>query len=151
LWPLFGIANQMLAAIALSVATGILIKSGKLKHAWITALPLTWIAIVTTTAAYQKIFSTDVKLGFFAAANDLSEKLAAGLLPPDRAKVAGTLIFNQQLDGWLTILFGILMWMVIIEMVRVSLRAVSGKPVPPSSEAPFSPTQLDPSALPRTH
>jgi carbon starvation protein len=151
LWPLFGIANQMLAAIALSVATGILIKSGKLKHAWVTALPLAWIAIVTTTAAVQKIFSTDPKLGFFAAANDLAAKLAAGALPPDRAKVAGTLIFNQQLDGYLTILFSVLMWLVILEMVRVSVRYVQGKPVPPSSEAPFTQTRLTPGALSAGH
>jgi carbon starvation protein len=151
LWPLFGIANQMLAAIALSVATGILIKSGKLRYAWVTALPLTWIAIVTTTAAVQKIFSADPKLGFFAAANDLAAKLAAGVLPPDRAKVAGTLIFNQHLDGWLTILFGVLMWMVILEMLRVSLRFVQGKSVPPSSETVFTQSRLDPATLPRSH
>jgi carbon starvation protein len=137
LWPLFGIANQMLAAIALSVATGILVKSGKLRHVWVTAVPLAWLAIVTTTAAWQKIFSTDPKLGFFAAASDLSAKLAAGALPPDRAKVAGTLIFNQHLDGWLTIFFGILMWLVILEMIRVSSRHVRGLPVPANSEAPF--------------
>ena len=64
LWPLFGIANQMLAAIALTVACGILIKSGKLRHVWVTALPLAWIAVVTTTAAFQKIFSADREAGF---------------------------------------------------------------------------------------
>src|SRR6187551_3729239 len=96
LWPLFGIANQMLAAIALTVATGILIKTGRWRHVWVTALPLAWIMIVTTTAAWQKIFSTDPKLGFFAAASDLSAKLAAGQLPAARAEVAPTLIFNQQ-------------------------------------------------------
>jgi len=147
LWPLFGIANQMLAAIALSVATGILIKAGKARHSWVTALPLAWIAIVTTTAAVQKIFSADPKLGFFAAANDLAAKLAAGALPPDRAKVAGTLIFNQQLDGWLTILFTVLMWLVILEMVRISVRHLRGLPVPPNSEAPFQQTRLDPATV----
>src|SRR5688572_2786562 len=100
LWPLFGIANQMLAAIALSVACGLLIKTGKVRHVWVTALPLAWIAIVTTTAAIQKIFSADTKLGFFAGANALAEQLAAGTLAADRAAVAPTLIFNQRLDGW---------------------------------------------------
>jgi carbon starvation protein len=142
LWPLFGIANQMLAAIALTVATGILVKSGKLRHAWVTALPLTWIVTVTTTAALQKVFSTDVKLGFFAAANDLSDKLAAGTLAPDRAAVAPTLIFNQQLDGYLTVFFALLMWTVLLAMLRVSVRYLRGLPVPPDSESPHVATGL---------
>jgi carbon starvation protein len=151
LWPLFGIANQMLAAIALTVATGILIKSGKVRYAWVTGLPLAWIAIVTTTAAYQKIFSSDVKLGFFAGANDLASKLAAGTLAPDRVAVAPTLIFNQRLDGWLTIVFAGLMWIVILAMVRVSIRHLKGHVVPPSSESPYVATALDAAALPRAH
>ena len=147
LWPLFGIANQMLAAIALSVATGILVKSAKFRHVWVTALPLAWIVVVTTTAAWQKIFSPDVKLGFFAAANDMAAKLAAGTLAPDRAKVAPTLIFNQQLDGWLTIFFGLLLWIVLLEMIRISIRHLRGLSVPANSETPYVATKLDPSTL----
>ncbi len=79
LWPLFGIANQMLAAIALSVATGILIKSGKLRYSWVTGGPLAWLAIVTTVAAWQKIMSPDPALGFFSGAADLASKLASGV------------------------------------------------------------------------
>ena len=151
LWPLFGIANQMLAAIALSVACGLLVKTGKARYVWVTAVPLAWIAMVTTTAAWQKIFSTDPKLGFFAGANALADQLAAGALAPERAAVAPTLIFNQRLDGWLSVGFTILMWIVIIEMVRISMRYLAGKAVPPSSEAPYVATQLDESALPRAH
>ncbi len=151
LWPLFGIANQMLAAIALSVACGLLIKTGKLRYVWVTGVPLVWIAIVTTTAALQKIFSADPKLGFFAGADALSTQLLNGELAADRAAVAPTLIFNQRLDGWLTVLFLIIMWIVIIEMVRISARFLAGKPVPPSSETPYVPTQLDAAALPRSH
>jgi carbon starvation protein len=151
LWPLFGIANQMLAAMALTVACGILIKTGKLRYVWVTAIPLAWIAVVTSTAAYQKIFSTDAKLGFFSAADALAAQLAAGTLAPDRAAVAPTLIFNQRLDGWLTIIFAILMWTVIIAMLRVSIRYLRGLPVPPTSEAPYVATKLDASALPRAH
>ncbi|MEP7312696.1 MAG: carbon starvation CstA family protein [Pseudomonadota bacterium] len=151
LWPLFGIANQMLAAIALSVATGILIKSGKLRYVWVTAVPLAWLAIVTTTAAFQKIFSADPKLGFFAAASDMAGKLAAGTLPAERIAVAPTLIFNQRLDGYLTIFFGLLVWIVIIEMVRVSLRHVRGHSVPASSETAYAPTHLDPAVLGKSH
>jgi carbon starvation protein len=151
LWPLFGIANQMLAAIALSVATGVLIKSGKLKYAWVTGIPLAWIAVVTTTAAYQKIFSTDPKLGFFAGANDMAEKLANGTLAPERVAAAPTLIFNQHLDGWLTVLFAVLLWTVLISMLRVSLRFLRGQPVPPSAETPYVRTQLDPATLTASH
>jgi carbon starvation protein len=151
LWPLFGIANQMLAAIALAVATGILVKSARLRHVWVTALPLAWIVVVTTTAAWQKIFSTDVKLGFFAAANDMAAKLAAGTLAPDRAAVAPTLIFNQRLDGYLCLFFALLMWVVILEMLRISSRQLRGLPVPANSEAPFTQTRLDAAALSRAH
>jgi len=137
LWPLFGISNQMLAAIALSVATGILVKSGKLRYAWVTLLPLVWLVIVTTTAAWQKIMSDDVRVGFFAAANDLSSKLAAGLLPPEKAAVAPQLIFNQQLDAWLTMFFVLVLWVVIIDMLRACWRFLSGREVLPSTEHPY--------------
>ncbi|MGD9598961.1 MAG: carbon starvation CstA family protein [Steroidobacteraceae bacterium] len=141
LWPLFGIANQMLAAIALSVATGIIVKQGKLRYAWVTAAPLAWLAIVTTTAAVQKIVSDDPRIGFFAAAGDLAAKLAAGTLPPERAAVAPQLIFNQQLDAWLTGFFVVVVWLVIADMLRVCWRAATGRAVLPSSEAPYAPAR----------
>jgi carbon starvation protein len=142
LWPLFGISNQMLAAIALSVATGIIIKSGKGRFAWVTGLPLAWLALITSTAAWQKLTSADPKLGFFAAANDLATKLAAGVLPPEKAAVAPQLIFNQRLDGWLTLFFLVMVWFVIIDMLRVSLRYSRGQPVISSSEAPYQVSRL---------
>lgn len=142
LWPLFGIANQMLAAIALCVGTGILIKSGKLEYAWISGVPLTWLLLVTTTAAWEKIFSTDIRVGFFAAASDMAVKLAAGALPPERAAVASKLIFNQHLDAWLTVFFVIVLWVVVLDMLRVSTRYLSGKSVPQISETPHLPSRL---------
>jgi carbon starvation protein len=142
LWPLFGISNQMLAAIALSVATGIIIKSGKGRFAWVTGLPLAWLALITSTAAWQKLTSADPKLGFFAAANDLATKLAAGVLPPEKAAVAPQLIFNQRLDGWLTLFFLAVVWFVIIDMLRVSIRYSRGQAVASSSEAPYQVSRL---------
>lgn len=142
LWPLFGIANQMLAAIALCVATGILVKSGKLKFAWITGLPLAWLVTITTTASYQKIFSEDVRVGFFAAANDLSAKLASGALPADKASVAPQLIFNQHLDAYLTMFFVLVLWVVVLDMLYVCWRYLNTKVVLPSSETPYVATQL---------
>jgi carbon starvation protein len=143
LWPLFGISNQLLAAIALTVATGILIKSGKWRVAWVTALPLTWLTILTTTAVYEKITSADPRIGFFAAADDLSTKLAAGVLSPEKAAVAPQLIFNQQLDAWLALLFVGLLWVIILDMLRMASRSLRGLPVLSSAEAPYQRTRLE--------
>lgn len=142
LWPLFGIANQMLAAIALSVATGILVKSGKLKFAWLTGVPLTWLLTITTSAAYEKIFSSDVRVGFFAAANDLAQKLAAGVLPAEKAAVAPQLIFNQHLDAWLTSFFVVVLWVVVADMLVMCWRSLRGATVLPSSEEAYVATRL---------
>lgn len=141
LWPLFGIANQMLAAIALCVGTAILVKSGKLKYAWVTILPLAWLVTITSSAAWQKIMSDDIRVGFFAAANDLSQKLAAGVLPPEKAAVAPQLIFNQHLDAYLTMFFVAILWVVIADMLRTAYRSVTGKSVLPLSEVPYVKTQ----------
>jgi carbon starvation protein len=142
LWPLFGIANQMLAAIALCVATGILVKSGKFNYAWVTGLPLLWLVIITSTASWQKITSDDVRIGFFAAANDLSDKLAAGALPPEKAAIAPQLIFNLHLDAWLTLFFVALLWTIVFDMLRVCSLHLAGKPVRPLTEVPHSQSQL---------
>ena len=142
LWPLFGISNQMLAAIALSVATGILIKTGRAKQAWVTGLPLAWLAVITTSAAWEKITSQDVHIGFFAAADSLAEKLSLGKLPPEKAEIAPRLIFNMQLDGAITIFFMVVLWIVIFEMLRISWRKTIGLPVPPLSESPHIPSRL---------
>jgi carbon starvation protein len=137
LWPLFGIANQMLAGIALCVATGILVKMGKARYAWVTGLPLAWLAIVTTTAAWEKVFASDVRVGFLAAANDMAQKLAAGALPPAKAAVAPQLILNQQIDAALTLLFVAILWIIILDTARVSLRRLHGKPVLPLAETRY--------------
>ncbi|MFA7351376.1 MAG: carbon starvation CstA family protein [Methylotenera sp.] len=142
LWPLFGIANQMLAAIALCVGTGILVKSGRLRYVWVTGLPLAWLIAVTTTAAYQKIFSTDVRIGFFAAADDMATKLASGVLSVEKAAVAPQLIFNQHLDAYLTMFFVVVLWVVLIDMLRLCARHLSGNPVLKLSEAPHEPSRL---------
>lgn len=142
LWPLFGIANQMLAGIALAVATGILVKSGKARYAFVTLIPLAWLAIVTTTAAWQKIFSADARLGFFSAARDMAAKLASSALPPEKAAVAPQLIFNLQLDAWLTMFFMAVLWLVILDMLRVCLRYLRGRALSGGTEVPYSPSHL---------
>ena len=143
LWPLFGIANQMLAAIALCVGTGILVKSGKLKFAWVTGFPLVWLIVITSTAACEKITSSDIRVGFFAAANDLTDKLAAGVLPSEKAAVATQLIFNQHLDAWLTMFFVVVLWVVVLDMLRVVVQSYFGKAVLPSSEVNYQKSCID--------
>jgi carbon starvation protein len=142
LWPLFGIANQMLAAIALCVGTGILFKSGKSKYALVTGLPLLWLIIITSTAAWEKITSDDTRIGFFAAANDLSGKLAGGALPSERANIAPQLIFNLHLDAGLTLFFVILLWLIVFDMLRMCCYYVIGKTVPPATESPYTASRL---------
>ena len=134
LWPLFGIANQLLAGIALCVATGILVKHGKVKYAWVTAAPLAWLTIVTTAATWEKVVSPDVRVGFLAAADKMAANLAAGMLSPEQAAVAPQLIFNQRLDAALAMLLTAMLWVVIADTARVAWRVVQGKPVLPSSE-----------------
>jgi carbon starvation protein len=143
LWPLFGIANQMLAAIALCVATSIIVKSGKARYAWVTALPLTWLVIITTSAAYEKIFSTDLRIGFFAAANDLSAKLSSGMLSAEKAAVAPQLIFNQHLDAYLTMFFVVVLWVVIVDMINICRRHIQGKSDLHTSETAYVKTALE--------
>jgi carbon starvation protein len=142
LWPLFGIANQLLAAIALSVATAILVRTGRLRYAWVSGAPLAWLVIVTTTAAWQKIASDDPRIGLFAAAQDLAARLTAGALPADRVAVAPQLIFNQQLDGWLTAFFLALVWIIVIDMLRSCSLHLSGRRPAVATEAPRVPTRM---------
>ena len=136
LWPLFGIANQMLAAIALCVATTILIKSGKLRYSWITAIPLTWLIVITSAAAWEKLFSSELRIGFLSHAQDLTIKLAAGTLPPNVADTAQQLIFNDYLAATLTGFFLVTTWILVLDTLRVSYRIITGMPHPPLSETP---------------
>jgi carbon starvation protein len=102
LWPLFGISNQLLAAIALCVGTTILIKAGKARYTWVTLAPLAWVLVVTLTAGWQKVFAADPRLGFLAHAALTAGQVAAGSL--DAARGA-RLVFNDRLDAALALGF----------------------------------------------
>lgn len=136
LWPLFGISNQLLAGIALCIGTGILVKQGKLRFAWVTGIPLGWLALVTTVATWQKVVSADPRVGFLAAADELAAKLANGILSDAQAAVAPQLIFNQRLDAVLAVLLTAILWIVIADTARVCWGVINGLPVLPNSEAP---------------
>jgi carbon starvation protein len=134
LWPLFGIANQLLAAVALCVATTILIKMGKLRHAWVTMVPLAWLAAATLTAGYQKVFSPLPALGFLAHAQSL-----ANSTNPDAARM----IFNDYLDAGLALFFMAVVVVVIAASMREWWMVASNRKAPKVHEAPYVQTQLD--------
>ena len=134
LWPLFGIANQLLAAVALCVVTTILVKMGKLKHAWVTLLPLAWLASATLTAGYQKVFSPLPALGFLAHARSL-----ANSTNPDAARM----IFNDRLDAGLALFFMAVVVVVIAASAREWWMVAANRKAPSVNEAPYVETRLD--------
>src|SRR4029434_2620048 len=105
LWPLFGISNQLLAAIALAVATTFLIRGGRVRYVWTTLIPLAWLLAVTMTAGYQKIFSADPNLGFLAQADSLRAALDAGTVAAERIGATRAQIVNLRIDAAVTALF----------------------------------------------
>jgi carbon starvation protein len=115
LWPLFGISNQLLAAVALVVATTILMKMGRLRWIWVTLLPMAWLVTITMTASYQKIFHANPRIGFLAYANALAAEITAGKIPPGKIAETQRLIFNQRLDAAVT---GVLAAMILVLIVE---------------------------------
>jgi carbon starvation protein len=142
LWPLFGIANQMLAAIALCVATTIIVKSGRAAHAWVTAAPLAWLVIVTTSAAWEKLFSPELRVGFLSHANDLAAQILSGKISGAAVEQTERLIFNDQLDAILTAFFLLVSWVVVIETLRICLAYIQGRACPAFTETPYERAQL---------
>ena len=128
LWPLFGIANQLLAAVALCVGTTIIIKMGRARHAWVTLVPLAWLAAVTLTAGWQKVFATDPRLGFLAHARSLVGSLNTA---------APRMIMNDRLDAALALVFMGVVVVVIAASAREWWLVLSRRKAPVVHEAPF--------------
>ena len=137
LWPLFGISNQLLAAIALCVATTYLIREGKGRYVWTTLLPLAWLLAVTMTAGYQKILSPDPTLGFLAQADALSAALDAGTIAADKVRATRTQIFNLRIDAAVTGLFMTLVALILVEAMRAWYRVLGrgASPALPSASS----------------
>jgi carbon starvation protein len=141
LWPLFGISNQLLAAVALCVATTIIIKMGKARFAFVTLLPLAWIVVVTMSAGYVKIFSPLPKLGFLAHAQVLQAARMAGTLPAGVRSSGdlGRMIANDYLDAAVAAFFLVSVLVVIADSAREWWAVLrGGKPVR-TTETPFHP------------
>src|SRR3712207_5543540 len=145
LFPLFGIANQLLAAVALTVGTTILIKMGKLRYAWVTALPLAWDAAVTLSASWYKIFSPDPLLGFFAQRSAAIEAANNNELYGNATNQADVqqIITNSTVDGILSIVFALAIIIVILDAARVWFSLIRGTKEPELSEAPWQESRLD--------
>ena len=127
LWPLFGISNQLLAAVALSVGTTLIIRAGRARFAWTTLLPLAWLLAVTSSASWQKVFSADPHLGFLSHAAQTAAAVAAGTLGAARG---ARMILNDRIDALLCGVFLAITWAVVISSARAWLRGQSPQPAP---------------------
>jgi carbon starvation protein len=134
LWPLFGISNQLLAAIALCVGTTILMKAGKARFAWVTLGPLAWLLAVTLTAGWQKIFAEDPRLGFLSHARATAGQAAAGALDPAKG---ARLIFNDRLDAVAAAVFMLVTVALVAACVREWTLILAQRKAPVARETPF--------------
>jgi carbon starvation protein len=132
LWPLFGIANQLLATVALCVATTIIVKMGKARYAAVTLLPLLWLVAVTFTASWQKIFDPNPRIGFLSHASQLASGPAANV----------RLIFNDRLDAIVTGILIVMVALILIESMLEWTRILLGRKQARVTETPFVPTRF---------
>jgi carbon starvation protein len=144
LFPLFGIANQLLAAVALAVCTTLLIKHGKLKWAWVTGVPLAWDAVVTLTASYQKVFSDNPKIGFFSQRDTFSAAIDDGkVLPPAKSMDdMHQVVTNSTVDGILAALFAAMIIIVLLDSARIWIRVIAARRPVTTTETPFVESKL---------
>jgi carbon starvation protein len=141
LWPLFGISNQLLAAVAFVVATTILIKMGRLRWVWVTLIPMAWLVLITMTASYQKIFDPNPRIGFLAQAGRLTALLASGAIPADKVAETHRLIFNNRLDATVTAVLAVMVMILIVEALVEWVRILRGGKEAKLHEAPYVATR----------
>jgi carbon starvation protein len=143
LWPLFGISNQLLSAIALCVATTVLIKMHRARYLWITVVPLVWLVTVTFMAGLEKIFADSPKLGFLSHATALSNAIAAGKIAAAKIPETRAVIFNERLDAVVCGVFLLLVTIILLDSFRVWYGLLRGTHPLVSSESPFVPSQME--------
>jgi carbon starvation protein len=144
LWPMFGIANQLLAGIALCVATTILIKMHGARYMWITCAPLAWLLTVTYSAAWQKIFSDAPRIGFLAQVRQLEAAISAGKIASAKIADTRTIIFNANVDAVLCGIFLVLVTVIVLDSIRVWYGILSGASKSPLEEAPYVLSSFNP-------
>jgi len=148
LWPVFGLANQVLAAIALCVGTTLIVRLRKARWAFVTVLPLLWLVTVTQVGGWQKLFSDDPKIGFLAKVSELSKQIDAGGLTPAALTTLEAQRFNNRLDAALCALFMVIIVVIIIDAARACLRHLRGGGMQPGdSGAPLSPAPHPPAPV----
>ncbi|AIM17115.1 carbon starvation CstA family protein [Neobacillus sedimentimangrovi] len=140
LWPLFGIANQMLAGLALLLGTTILFKMGKKAYVWVTLVPTTWLLIVTMSAGWQKLFHEDPKIGFLSHAKIFKEAYDNGkiLAPAKTAAEMKQVLINDYVDAALCAIFMLVVVVVLFSALRIWYQVLSGKKLP-LYETPYVP------------
>ncbi len=143
LFPLFGIANQLLAAIALTLCTVLLVKHGKLRYAWVTGIPLAWDLVVTMTASWQKVFSGDPRVGYFTQASVYRDARDAGevLAPATDQGQMDQIVFNSTLNGVLQAVFALLTLVVAAHAAVIIAKAIRHRGLP-TTEEPAVPSEL---------
>jgi carbon starvation protein len=132
LWPLFGISNQLLATVALCVATTIIVKMGRARYAMVTLTPLTWLVLVTFTASYHKVFDANPRIGFLAHARQLAGGGAGN----------ARLIFNDRLDAVVTGILIVMVTLILFESGKEWMRVVFGGKQTQVKESPFVMTRF---------
>ncbi|MDM0109079.1 carbon starvation CstA family protein [Variovorax sp. J22R24] len=140
LWPLFGISNQMLAAVALMLGTVVLFRMKRDRYAWVTMAPAAWLLICTLTAGWQKIFSSDPKVGFLSHAAKYADGIAQNVLiaPAKTPEAMSRIAFNDRLDAALCALFMFVVLSVLVYSIR-SVLAARAAGHPTARETPFEP------------
>ncbi|MDB6128180.1 MAG: carbon starvation protein CstA [Verrucomicrobia bacterium] len=137
LWPIFGIANQLLAVLALALGTTVLIKMGRTRYLWVTLAPLAWLLSVTMTAGCMKIFSADPRLGFLSAADGLKQKIAASGATAAQLETWNHQLFNNHVNAVVTGAFLLLVAIVVLTCMRVWWQLLAGKRAPVLHEEPY--------------
>ncbi|HEY4301185.1 MAG TPA: carbon starvation CstA family protein [Candidatus Didemnitutus sp.] len=135
LWPIFGVANQLLAVLALALGTTVLVKMGRTRVLWVTLLPLAWLLAVTMTAGVMLIFDSNPRVGFLAQAASLQQKLS-GATGADAAAL-GRQIFNAHLNATVTAVFLLLVILVVLSCARVWYQLLAGKRAADLHEEPY--------------